>query len=313
MDENWKEIIKTFFKGALERFLPELAAEFDETRPVTFLDKELQKLVVYLDGPEQIPDILARIPTKAGREIWLLLHIEIQGPGGGDLPERMFFYNSTLRVLYLKKRSDISDVVSFALLTDRRPGGEEGGYLRESFGNKLVFIYPSLKLWELDSAELEGSTNPFDWALSAGKCAIDSGRNERIKLEYLTEITDRMDAAAWSHDEKLALLRFTDALLHPASPELRKEYDTFREQRSKEGKPMLLSVVEERAMEKGKEIGEKRGTEIGREIGREMGKNEQALFVASRMLACNEPREKILDYTGIAPEELDNLVASRSE
>ena len=58
---------------------------------------------------------------------------------------------------------------------------------------------------------------------------------------------------------------------------------------------MLISVVEERAIERGKEI----------------GNNERALAVASRMLDAGEPREKILDYTGIAPEDLDRLAANR--
>ncbi len=64
---------------------------------------------------------------------------------------------------------------------------------------------------------------------------------------------------------------------------------------SKAGKAMLMSVVEERVIERGKEI----------------GKNERALAVASRMIDAGEPREKILDYTGITSEELDRLVANR--
>ncbi|MDI9370622.1 MAG: hypothetical protein QM446_06860 [Synergistota bacterium] len=307
MDENWKEIIKQFFRQALEKFIPELAEDLDTSREVTFLDKELQDLVVYVDGPEQIPDILARVPTKTGHDVWLILHVEIQGPGGGDLPERMFFYNSSLRVLHLKKRGDVSDVVSFALLTAKRPGDEAERYLRESYRNRLVYEYPSLRLWELDSSELQSSDNPFDWVLQAGKCALEGGRNERVKLDYLESVIDKLDAKGWSHDEKLALLRFTDALLHPKDPQLRKEYDSFREQRSKEGKPMLISVVEERAIERGKEIGK----EIGEKIGEKRGEKEKAFAVASRMLASNEPKEKILDYTGISPEELDDLIASR--
>ncbi|HOS50957.1 MAG TPA: hypothetical protein PLI10_06030, partial [Bacillota bacterium] len=62
---------------------------------------------------------------------------------------------------------------------------------------------------------------------------------------------------------------------------------------------MLISVVEERAIERGKEIGEK------------AGESRRALAVASRMLDAGEPREKILDYTGIAPEDLDRLAANR--
>ena len=163
-----------------------------------------------------------------------------------------------------------------------------------------------LKLWELDGDKLQGGDNPFDWALRAGKCALEGGRDERVKLEYLKSVIAWLDSRGWKHDEKLTLLRFTDALLHPKDPQLRMEYDAFREQMSKEGKTMLISVVEERAIERGKEIGK----EIGEKIGEKAGESRRALAVASRMLDAGEPREKILDYTGIAPEELDRLAAS---
>jgi len=78
-----------------------LAEDMDRSREVVFLEREMEDLTVYIDGDKQIPDILARVPTQSGREVWLVLHLEIQGPGGGDLPERMFYYNSTLRVKYL--------------------------------------------------------------------------------------------------------------------------------------------------------------------------------------------------------------------
>ena len=86
-----------------------------------------------------------------------------------------------------------------------------------------------------------------------------------------------------------------DALLHPKSPELRKAYDEFREQRRKEGKIVLLSVMEERAQERGKKIGEAK----------------KALAVASEMLDAGESAEKILRYSKSSREELDKLVAAR--
>ena len=87
--------------------------------------------------------------------------------------------------------------------------------------------------------------------------------------------------------------------MHPKSPELRKSYDEFREERRKEGKTVLLSIVEERAQERGEKIGEKRGATM------------KALAVAARMLDRGEPREKILDYVEISPKELDKLIESR--
>ena len=299
IDEHWKAIIKKFFLLVLRRVLPELADDLDTSRKPVFMEKELEELTVYVDGPKQIPDILARVPTVSGRDVWLILHVEIQGPEGGDLPERMFFYNSSLRVTHLKKRSDVTDAVSCAILTAKRPCGEEEMYLRESYRNRVSYEYPSLKLWELDADELESSNNPFDWALYAGKCALESDRSETLKLDYLTRLIEKLDAKGWTHDEKLALFRFMDALLHPKSPELRKAYDEFREQRRKEGKIVLLSVMEERAQERGKKIGEK------------IGETKKAFAVASEMLDAGESAEKILRYSKISREELDKLVAAR--
>jgi hypothetical protein len=172
---------------------------------------------------------------------------------------------------------------------------EEEMYLRESYRNRVSYEYPSLKLWELDADELESSNNPFDWALYAGKCALESDRSETLKLDYLTRLIEKLDAKGWTHDEKPALFRFMDALLHPKSPELRKAYDEFREQRRKEGKIVLLSVMEERAQERGKKMGEAK----------------KALAVASEMLDAGESAEKILRYSKISRKELDKLVAAR--
>ena len=169
----------------------------------------------------------------------------------------------------------------------------------------MVYEYPSLKLWELDSSELDASDNPFDWALRAGKCALEGGRDERVKLEYLKSVIARLDSRGWKHDEKLTLLRFTDALLHPKDPQLRMEYDAFREQMSKEGKTMLISVVEERAIERGKEIGKEIGREIGEEIGIEKGKGEGILI--GKEETKREAALRMLDK-GLAPSLIAECV-----
>ncbi len=87
--------------------------------------------------------LLARVPLKGGRDIWLVLHVEVQDKGGEDFPERMFYYHSMICFKYLKRkiyeeelvdaagdggrktakrRRGVVDVVSLALLTAKRPG-----------------------------------------------------------------------------------------------------------------------------------------------------------------------------------------------
>jgi hypothetical protein len=217
-------------------------------------------------------------------------------------------YNSSLRVQHLKKLNDITDIVSFALLTAKRPSGEDEYYSRESYRNKITYEYPMLKLWELDGTELQSGDNPFDWALYAGKCALDGGRNERVKLDYLKYLIEKLDSVGWSHDEKLSLFRFMDMLLHPKTIQLQKEYDAFTEQRQKEGKSMLLSAYEERVMEKSR----KEGIKEGRKEGLKEGAKKRALVMAAKMLSEGEPHEKILNYTGITSKELDKLIKDRA-
>ena len=67
---------------------------------------------------------------------------------------------------------------------------------------------------------------------------------------------------------------------------------------------MLLSALEERVMEKGIKEGEK--------IGEKRGEKKRTLVIAAKMLAEGEPREKILDYTGITRKELDKLIKDRA-
>ena len=63
---------------------------------------------------------------------------------------------------------------------------------------------------------------------------------------------------------------------------------------------MLLSAYEERIIEKSKKEGIKEG------------EKKRALVMAAKMLSEGEPREKILNYTGITRKELDKLVIERA-
>ena len=49
------------------------------------------------------------------------------------------------------------------------------------------------------------------------------------------------------------------------------------------------------------------GREEGRKEGQEEGKQQQALEVARRMVADNEPKEKIVRYSGLTEEQIRAL------
>ncbi|NJN48858.1 MAG: hypothetical protein HC805_02480 [Alkalinema sp. RL_2_19] len=73
-DQNFKELISTFFVEFLELFLPELAATIDPTS-VKFLQQEYFTDLV--EGETKIVDLLAEVKL-AGEDATFLVHIEPQ-------------------------------------------------------------------------------------------------------------------------------------------------------------------------------------------------------------------------------------------
>jgi len=288
-DSMWKTLMQLNFDEMLESILPELAARVDHRRKTEFLDKEMKDLQAFMGAGWQAPDLLAKVPVKGGRDIWLALHVEVQGKGGDDFPERMFYYHSMIRFKYLKRkeyeeepesesgegrvttknRKGVVDVVSLAILTARRPKGEPEIFERALFGNELRYVYPTVRLWELDANRLEKSRNPFDLALLAARRMIDSGRSDNKRIAFLKQLGGLLDERGWTRERCLALYRFIEWALRPLSEEKLEEYRNWAH---KEEKKMYVTVFEKIGIEKGMEIGLEKGKEIGEEIGKEIGK-----------------------------------------
>ena len=313
-DIQWKNIIKMFFYPMLQSLMPKLAEDADRSREPEYLEQELSDITAAIDGGAQHVDILAKIPMKRGSDIWLVLHIEIQGEKGGNLPERMFFYNSAIRLKHLKKANTdtdkdeqkneedatekisarkkrlklgITDVVSFAILTAHRPKGEEDFFERSSYGNRLLYEYPAIKLWELDETALAESGNPFDWALLSGLYVIKSGRKDISRFSYLKTLGEMLDSKGWSLDEKVALYRFMEMILRPKSVKLQTKYRKWVSERKKEGEQVYISVAEE----------------IGMEKGIIKGRAE----LVRNLLSLGVDKEKIAEAAGLSVQELEEL------
>ena len=72
-------------------------------------------------------------------------------------------------------------------------------------------------------------------------------------------------------------------------------YDGMREQDARG----ILTLAERRATERGEKIGEKRGEKIG--------EKNKAIAIAKEMKADNEPIEKIMKYSGLSKEQIEDL------
>ncbi|WP_295404135.1 hypothetical protein [uncultured Thiocystis sp.] len=158
-DSPWKEALDRFFPEFLALLFPAIHAQIDWRAPPVFLDKELQQIGGDSPRGRRHADKLARARARDGREIWVLIHVEVRGDPESGFGERMFVYQSRLRDRYGL------DVVSLAVLTDTTANFRPSQFRHARWGCGIAFRFPMVKL--LDDlaperwAELEASDNVF--------------------------------------------------------------------------------------------------------------------------------------------------------
>jgi hypothetical protein len=95
-DILWKGILEEVFDDLLRFIFPNAEEVFDFGRGFEFLDKELAQMYPEpgKKSATRFVDKLVKVFLKDGKEQWLLVHIEVQGPTGrrSQFAERMFRY-----------------------------------------------------------------------------------------------------------------------------------------------------------------------------------------------------------------------------
>ena len=262
-DGLWKNLIDRFFYSLLKRALPELYEKVDINIKPRFLDKEFTDIL--LTGDPKIrksphfADFVLEVPMKNKDVTCVLFHIEAQGPGGGNLAERMYHYQCFIYVHYRR------EPVALAIIT----GGhqkEERFYSHSYFGTKVTYEYNNLVLADLDDGELQASDNPIDLALYAAKCALKA-KEELQKYNYLYTLLGLLAERGWSAKDKEDLLLFLEWIIDLRDKELEKKYVEYRDHLNKEGKIVYIRPGEREEVEEIKQSGkEEMATEIARDL-----------------------------------------------
>jgi hypothetical protein len=157
-DSPWKEAIDAFFQPFMALFFPAVHDLIDWSRPHEFLDAELQRITGDFSIGRRCADRLVKVWSLAGAEVWLLLHIEVQGRADAAFALRMFQY--WYRIF---DRHGEVEIISLALLTNEPAGGALREYRRERDGAGLRFRFRVHGLPDWDEAELavRAADNPF--------------------------------------------------------------------------------------------------------------------------------------------------------
>jgi predicted transposase/invertase (TIGR01784 family) len=197
------------------------------------------------------------VPLIGGDTEWVILHIEAQGPKGGNLAVRMRTYEALIFVHFQR------EPVALVIITHKRPANEPAYYSHKRFGTESVYKYNNLTLWELDDDELLTSDNPIDLVLYAAKFALET-KKEPQKFDFLRKTVGLLNERGWSMEDKRDLLLFVERIVNMKDETLITQYREVLEQENKEGKAMYIPLIMRDSADQIRDEGRKEGRDEGK-------------------------------------------------
>lgn len=212
-DGHWKRIIGSTFQDFLSFFAPDLAELVEWRKEPDDLNRELQKLHPQDDAKNRKADNLYKVYLKDGRELCILVHIEVQGWEDSDFDKRMFQYFYRIFEKYGQK------IYALAIYTeDLKAENMPEIYKYEYFGTELTYKFNTFKVIDQDEEELLESSNPFSYVvLSAKRAILSKAKNDDVKYQIKKSLLEILSKRKESHslDEKYvaAMVLFMDNII----------------------------------------------------------------------------------------------------
>ena len=249
-DSPWKQLLNRFLQDFLRFCLPKLVEKIDWTLGYLSLDKELNAISRKQAVGKRLADTLFKVWLKDGKELWLLLHIEIQGEKEADFPERFYIYNYRIFDRYQKS------IVSVAILADDNPKWHPKSYERESPYNQLSFKFASIKLLDYTHQEesLKKDDNPFALVVLAHLAALKTKKQPEKRFTAKKNLTRALYDRGFSKEYIIDLFHFIDWILTLPEP-LELRYTEIIEQIEEEKHVHYITSVERVWTQKGLEKG----------------------------------------------------------
>ena len=253
-DSVWKEAVRTYFKEFMEFFFPEIGKDIDWEKDYEFLDKELEKITQDAEIGRRLADILVKVYLKNGAEMWLLIHIEVQGYVEEGFEKRMYVYNYRIFDRYGR------DVVSLAVLTDAVESFRPSKYERVYWGFGIKFWFPVVKLIDYRERwdELEKIKNPFAVIVMACLKELETRGKVDERLFWKITLVKRLYEKGYSKEDILLLYKFIDWLVS-LPEELTEEFHEEIKKYEEVKKMPYITTAERIGMKKGIEIGIQQG------------------------------------------------------
>ncbi|BBP45106.1 hypothetical protein THMIRHAS_04790 [Thiosulfatimonas sediminis] len=252
-DSPWKEALELRFPEFLDLLFPSVAQLVDCTKPIVFLDKELQKIMPEAEQGRTYADKLVQVHLKDGDTTWILIHVEVQGEPEKAFAKRMFQYNYRIQDKYNR------DVISLAVLSDTHASFRPTRYEHSLAGCRTVFEYPTAKLldWKEKVDELLASENVFALIVAAQLYAKLIPNAEQ-QLDAKAKLIRLLYEREYSRDQIIELFRLVDWMIR-LPDNLAIEFKEIVHQIEEEKQMAYITSVERLAAEEAKLEGKLEG------------------------------------------------------
>ncbi len=299
-DSPWKEILEAYFPQAMQFFFPETAALIDWERPHEFLDKEFQQIARNAEQGRRYADKLVKVWHIQGEEIWLLIHVEIQGNPEDIFSQRMFSYNLRIFDRFGKP------AISLAILCDTDPNWRPNQYSYNYPDTKLSFEFGTVKLLDYRNkwTELENSDNLFAIVVMAHLKTQETSKKLGERKVWKFSLIRRLYELGLQERDIRNLYRFIDwVMILPKALEAEfwEEFKEFEEQCVAEVPSVVATAEQERTMSY-----ITTGERIGYERGKQEGEQTLVLKLLKRRLG-ELPQEVIEEIQTLSLERLEAL------
>lgn len=205
-DSPWKEILERFLPQFVAFFFPAIHNDIDWQQGYQFLDKELQQVVREAETGRHTVDKLVKVTLKEGKDVWLLIHIEVQSQVDPTFARRTFVANYRLFDRYG------SEVISLGILADEDPDWRPNSYGYGRWGSEMRLHFPTVKLlgYAADWEALEQNPNPFAVVVMAHVKTQATRGKAQARLRWKIHVVKGLYQRGYKRKDVLELLRFID-------------------------------------------------------------------------------------------------------
>ena len=207
---------------------------------------------------KRVADKLVKVWLASGKQVWVLIHIEVQSQSKSDFAERMFTYNYRLRDLFKRP------VASFAILSDDTASWRPQRFESALWGCNTSFEFRTVKLldYKQESDNLLNSDSPFAIVVVAHLKTLETNRDPLSRKRWKLRLVKLLYQRGYDRADVIKLLRFIDWLLtlpKALEDDFWRELKIYQEETDMPYVTSLERFAKEEGWEEGREEGLKEG------------------------------------------------------